>query len=237
MQAIDQATTAEQIADRLRTAIVHGRFKPNDRLIEQELSETFEVSRGPVREAIRLLAGEGVVVLRKNRGAVVASPTMDDVLEVYALRLALGEIAIATTAEAGTVSEREAAGLTRMVAKLRDPKVQADADRMIDADLAFQSAVIAHSGLPRFTESFARTNTDIKVFVRALGIRYDEQDHRELAARHERLVTALQQGDAVAAVVLWRDHITTTVREFSQDTAGLERPGLRHLLTTGAHHG
>lgn len=237
MQALDQASTAEQIADQLRAAIVHGRFKPNDRLIEQELSEAFEVSRGPVREAIRLLAGEGVVVLRKNRGAIVASPTMDDVLEVYALRLALGEIAIAATAEACSVDERQAAVLSRMVARLSDPKVRADGDRMIGADLAFQSAVIALSALPRFTEAFARTDTDIRLFVRALGIRYDEQDYQALATRHDRLVSALRNGDAAASVRLWRDHITATVREFSRDPAGLERPGLRHLLTTGAHHG
>lgn len=234
MQAIDSSTTAQVIADRIRAAIIRGALKPHDRLIEAELSRTFDVSRGPVREAIRLLAADGVVVLRKNRGAVVSSPTMDDVVEVYALRLALGGIAIAAVAEARAVGEREAASLSRLVDKLRDAKVQADADRMIDADLAFQTTLVELSGLPRFTESFRRTDTDIRLFVRALGIKYDDQDHRKLADRHDKLVAAVRAGDADRADHLWRTHITNTVREFTRGEEDLDHTALAHLLTARA---
>lgn len=234
MQAIDRSTTAQVIAERIRAAIIRGALKPNDRLIEEELSRTFDVSRGPVREAIRLLAADGVVVLRKNRGAVVSSPTMDDVVEVYALRLALGGIAIAAVSEARAVGEREAASLSRLVDRLRDAKVQADADRMIDADLAFQTALVELSGLPRFAESFRRTDTDIRLFVRALGIGYDDQDHRKLAARHDRLVAAVRDGDAERADNLWRTHITHTVRDFTRGEGDLDHTALAHLLTARA---
>ena len=231
MQALDRSSTAEQIADRIREAIVLGRLRPNDRLIEQDLSSTFDVSRGPVREAIRLLASEGVVVLRKNRGAVVASPTLDDVLEVYALRLALGQTALELVAQSGACSQREHAGLVRLVARLRDTKVRADAQRMVEADLAFQSAAVELSGLPRFTEAFARTDTDIRVFVTSLGIAYDAQDHDHLANRHEALADVLLAGDAPKVAELWAAHINATVREFSRGFTDIERPALQRLLT------
>ena len=232
MQALDRSSTAEQIADRIRDAIVQGVLKPDDRLIEQDLSDRFEVSRGPVREAIRLLANERVVVLRKNRGAVVASPTLDDVLEVYALRLSLGETALQLAAQSGACGEREHSALLRLISRLRDPRVQSDAQRMVEADLAFQISAVELSGLPRFTESFARTDTDIKMFVPTLGIAYDAQDHSALATRHELLAQALVERNVDAVSKLWREHITVTVREFSRGFTALERPGLRDLLTS-----
>ena len=233
MQAIDSSTTAEVIAHRVRSAILRGTFAPGDRLVEQELSESFAVSRGPVREAIRLLAADGVVVLRKNRGAVVACPTADDILEVYALRLSLGTVALAAIAQAGSIGPRESATLTRLVAKLRDSRVRPDADRMIDADLEFQGAAIAYSGLPRFTATFRRTDTDIRLFVRSLGITYGDHDHAALAQRHDALVAALSAGDAHAATSVWQSHITASVREFLTDDLAAAHPGLMGLFR---HH-
>lgn len=93
-QAIESQSTAELLAEQIRDAILVGKLQPGDRLIEQELSESFKTSRGPIREAIRILATEGLVEHRKNRGAVVSAPNFDDVLEVYAMRMSLGSIAV-----------------------------------------------------------------------------------------------------------------------------------------------
>ena len=87
---LPEASTADLVAQRLRDAILDGSLRPGDRLVEHDLAARFQVSRGPVREAIRLLVPDGLVVLRRNRGAIVASPTFDDVLEVYAVRMSLG---------------------------------------------------------------------------------------------------------------------------------------------------
>ena len=73
-QALESQSTAELLAEQIRDAILVGKLHPGDRLIEQELSESFKTSRGPIREAIRILATEGLVEHRKNRGAIVAAP-------------------------------------------------------------------------------------------------------------------------------------------------------------------
>src|SRR5258707_5290057 len=70
------------ITEELRQAILSGRYKPGQRLIEDRLAQDFEVSRNPVREALRSLAAEGLVALTARRGATVAAPSAADAREM-----------------------------------------------------------------------------------------------------------------------------------------------------------
>ena len=74
----------------MRDVILSGQFEPDERLGEQFLAETLGVSRGPIREALDQLEREGLVLIRRNRGAFVARLSREDLNEVYSLRLALG---------------------------------------------------------------------------------------------------------------------------------------------------
>jgi DNA-binding GntR family transcriptional regulator len=85
---------AEDVAQRLREAIVRGYFAPGQALREEQLAATLEVSRGPVREAFTQLEREGLVLVRPHRGATVARLSRTDVEEVYSLRLALERLAV-----------------------------------------------------------------------------------------------------------------------------------------------
>jgi DNA-binding GntR family transcriptional regulator len=73
----------------LRQAILSGRYKPGQRLVEDRLAEDFGVSRNPVREALRSLAAEGLVALTARRGATVAAPSADDAREMIEVRATL----------------------------------------------------------------------------------------------------------------------------------------------------
>lgn len=213
---LPETSTADLVAERLREAILDGTLRPGDRLVENDIAERFAISRGPVREAIRLLAPEGLVVLRRNRGAVVASPTFDDVLEVYAVRISLGTLALASAAEARAADTPDFAEAADMLARLRDPAVQVDPPAMLDADLAFQDAVLSLSGLPRISAMLEQSARDAASFVSLLGITYDSTDHGALIQRHERLLAALASHDPAAAVSVWRAHIQATVAEFAR---------------------
>ena len=148
---LPETSTSDLVADRLRDAILAGDLKSGDRLIETDLAERFDISRGPVREAIRQLVPEGLVVLRRNRGAVVASPTLDDVLEVYAVRLSLGTVALQQAARVQTVASPQFQGAAERLELLRNRSIQEDAQLMLEADLDFQDAVLSLSQLPRIT--------------------------------------------------------------------------------------
>src|SRR5688500_8639692 len=77
------------IAERLRAAILDGYFGPGERLPEEQLARSMGVSRGPVREALVKLEREGLILIRRNRGAFVAQLSSEDLDEVYTLRAAI----------------------------------------------------------------------------------------------------------------------------------------------------
>ncbi len=233
---LPETSTADLVAERLREAILDGTLRPGDRLVETDLAERFAVSRGPVREAIRLLAPEGLVVLRRNRGAVVASPSFDDVLEVYAVRMSLGALALTNAVERRAAATPAFTDAVRLLAPMRDPDVQADPQAMLEADLAFQDAVLSLSGLPRISAMLEQSARDAASFVSLLGITYDSTDHVALVQRHERLLDALSSGEPGRAVAAWQEHIRATVAEFARacpdaDSARIhEHPLARHVL-------
>lgn len=80
---------AEQIAARLSGRIVSGSYAPGQRILEQAVAAEFEVSRGPVREALRLLEKEGLVIILARRGAQVTNPTIEEVTEIFDIRAML----------------------------------------------------------------------------------------------------------------------------------------------------
>lgn len=231
-----QESTPDAVADRLREAIIDGRLRPGERLIETELADSFAISRGPIREALRMLGTEGLIELRRNRGAVVRVPTMDDVLEVYAMRQALGAVAIGHAAHLAAADGISLMSARRLLDRMRRPRTRGDALAMVEADLAFQAAVVELGGLPRVSDVMERTANDVRVFVRALPIHYDDADHAALISRHEALLQDLERGDAAAASSSWTSHIRATVAEFMRavdsddDSRAFTRPHLRCVL-------
>ncbi|HEY1941738.1 MAG TPA: GntR family transcriptional regulator [Roseiarcus sp.] len=99
--------TVAHIVERLREDILAHRLSPGARLIESELTARFDVSRGPVREALRRLAAEGLIAHAPNRGAVVRRLTARDISELFEIRLELEGLAARRAAEAGDACERE----------------------------------------------------------------------------------------------------------------------------------
>src|SRR5215470_12571889 len=89
LEPVSKSTLRARIAERLRAAILAGDIPPGAALVETALSERFAVSRGPLREALRQLIEEGLVVTVPYTGTHVAALSVDDVREIYSLRTAL----------------------------------------------------------------------------------------------------------------------------------------------------
>jgi len=243
LQPLPDLSTSELVAQRIREAILDGTLHAGDRLVEADIAAELGISRGPVREGIRLLAGEGVVLLRRNRGAVVTSPTFEDVLEVYVLRLSLGLLAINHAMELDVASAPEFADVDVLLRRLRDPEVQSDPLLMMEADLRFQSALFDLCGLTRITAVLDQTARDIPVYVKVLAITYDDVDHAALIDRHERLVQAVRTRHRGDAEMAWRDHVRCTVGEFArgypdaQIEGIFELPLMHHIYDHHTHQG
>ena len=129
-------TIPEQIANRVAAAIVNGAYRDGDRLREQELAETYGVSRGPVREALRALEMYGLAIVLPRRGAYVVGVSLGVIAEAFNARAALAGIAARQLARRG-----DAAGeaLTEMAAALDHTATLVDAPAQ-DSH-AFQTAI------------------------------------------------------------------------------------------------
>lgn len=85
-------TVSEQIAAQVGNDIIKGKLAPGHALNEQRLADTFEVSRGPIRDAIRILEREGLATVFPRRGAVVTDLSLDEVRDIFEIRVGLLEI-------------------------------------------------------------------------------------------------------------------------------------------------
>ena len=88
------ATTGEQIAKQLGQAILQGHYAPGERVGEQAVAEMFSLSRGPVRDALRILERQGLVEIRPRRGAYVVELALNDVADIFNVRCALLSLAV-----------------------------------------------------------------------------------------------------------------------------------------------
>lgn len=193
----------------LRQAIVEGRYRPGQRLIEQRIAEEFSLSRTPVREALRRLEAEGFVVSEPNRGAAVRSLTTDDVADLYGLRARLEAYAAELAAERIDRAGVEAldAGISQFAetlqASFEDPLEQV---RAVDAaNRQFHSAVVGASRHDRLGQLLAQT-VDASLVFQAFR-HFDRARTERSQMFHELIRDAIVAGDGTRASTLMHEHV------------------------------
>ena len=193
---------AEDAADRIREQILAGGFVQGEHLVEARIAEQLNVSRGPVREAFKLLRSEGLLLEEPRRGTFVVSLSADDVREIYSLRAAIEGRAARLLA-----GKKDAAAIAELQALLASIEAAAKADdvaALYRQDLAFHDAVCRLSGNARLHEVFAR----YVPMLRAL-LHVDErmQDSlADVAEQHRPIVEAIEAGDVQAAMAHAEQH-------------------------------
>jgi DNA-binding GntR family transcriptional regulator len=117
-RAVRARTIPEQIADHLAVSIIKGDFRDGEHLPEQKIAALFDVSHGPVREAIRVLSKRGLVEFRPRRGAFVIGVTLDAVADIFNIRAVLLGLAAHSLARL-PAKQRPIAVLTDQIAHIR----------------------------------------------------------------------------------------------------------------------
>jgi GntR family transcriptional regulator of gluconate operon len=193
---------AEDAADRIREQILAGGFGQGEHLVEARIAQQLNVSRGPVREAFKLLRAEGLLLEEPRRGTFVVSLASEDVREIYGLRAAIeGRAArlLTSSADPAAISQ-----LRSLLNGIEEAARAGDTAAVYLGDLAFHDGLCRLSGNARLHEVFAR----YVPMLRAL-LRLDERVHESLdviAAQHRPLVEAIEAGDVTAAVARAEEH-------------------------------
>jgi DNA-binding GntR family transcriptional regulator len=196
--------------DEIRSLIVDGSLAPGSRLRQGELADRLGISRGSVREALRRLAGDGLVIVEVNRGFFVAPVGLDDVRQRLEARLAL-EPQIARLAAA----RRTEPDLVAMRTAIEDEVAAGTSDEVHDASRGFHMAVAAATQNPEFIRILDG------LWIADVGRRLlaqrrssdDWQDHD--VQEHRALVGAIEAQDGDQAARLMGEHVESAVRHWS----------------------
>ncbi|MFB9434933.1 GntR family transcriptional regulator [Streptomyces showdoensis] len=133
----------DQVCEGLRDRIITGRLKPGDRLVERDVAEDFGVSRVPVREAIRILIGEGFLQTVSQRRIVVRELTRQDVENLFDMREALEVLAVRRASERRTLAELDV--LARLLARARAATDSGGPEELSRANAAFHGQIVRMS--------------------------------------------------------------------------------------------
>jgi DNA-binding GntR family transcriptional regulator len=198
------SATTRRAYEAVRDGVIAGRLPPGTWLRESTLAEELGLSRTPVREALRVLAAEGVVELVHNRGARVVRWTAEDVEETYRLRALLEGEAAALAARRATPAQVDALAAAQdayeaAVAAGAHPVEQAACND------AFHALVLAASGSSRLVGLHAVV-TSAPLVARALS-GYDDVDRQRSVLAHRDVLTGIRHRDEELAAAAMRSHI------------------------------
>jgi DNA-binding GntR family transcriptional regulator len=205
---VDSSATADAVYSTLRDAIVSGHLQAGDRLNEQQLAAQFGVSRTPVREALHRLETEEFANRIPRGGMVVRAVSRSEVLELYAVRVALDALAARTAAQQASPADR--AELRWIQGQMAAAAERGDIPAMLRLNLQFHGAIYtaAHNGM---LLRFGRQLRDwISRFRETSASRHGRS--MEVVEEHEHIVSAIEAGDPEAAEEAAREHMERACR-------------------------
>jgi DNA-binding GntR family transcriptional regulator len=184
----------EQAALRLRQMLVENRVAPGAKLNERALSEELKVSRTPLREAIKMLAAEGLVELLPNRGAIALALSEADVLNTFEVMAGLeaqsGELA------AQRITDAELAEVKAMHFEMLAAYTRRDLPNYYRLNAAIHNAVNLAAKNPVLTTTYQQVNARLQAL--RFSSNKDEEKWQSAMQEHEQMISALAARDAAA---------------------------------------
>src|ERR1700736_4518203 len=199
----DKITRAEELRLQLADEIVRGALAPGSALDETEIAKRFNVSRTPVREALRQLVASGLVDARAHRGAVVARPSIERLTGMFEAMAELEAMCAGLAAERMSPTDRQR--LEAVHEELRVLSYAGNPDRFHEVNERFHNTIYAGSQNTYIAEITLATRVRVQPFRRAQfrNLGRLAKSHAE----HDRVVVAILRGDKIGAAAAMRAHI------------------------------
>jgi GntR family transcriptional regulator of gluconate operon len=179
----------------IRQAILRGDLIPGQRLVESDIAEQMGMSRAPVREALRQLETEGLVVSEPHRGSFVAELSATDLCEIYTLRAALESLAVRIVTEKASVEIL--AQLQQAAADMAEAARAGDLARLAALDMSFHEMLCRASGHSRLLGIWLSMTAQIRTFIDLTNTLYLPAD--EVVCLHTEVVEHIEGGRAEEA--------------------------------------
>lgn len=187
----------------LRTAIINGDFEPGERLMEVKLAKRLGVSRTPVREAIRMLELEGLVVMVPRRGAEVARITIRDLKDSLEVRLAIEELAVKLACE--RILDDQKKELIQANNAFKTAILNKKVSDIVDSDIAFHDLIFDITG----NQKLISIAHGLREQVYRYRVEYVKEFsyHDVLVKEHDEITKAIIERDQDYAMEIMQKHI------------------------------
>lgn len=203
------ADLGQAVAISLRDRILDGTFAPGQRLVETELADMFGTSRGPIRDGLSHLERSGLVVNLPRRGSFVTQLTIDDIEEIYSLRLSLETLAISRAinrSDNGELNAGELGELGDALTELRRAEQSGNRRQVADADMALHRLIIEKADHGRLSSAWERLADQTLLLMTELAD--VAPDVQAAAGDHADIVDHVIAGRAEEARAAMTSHLT-----------------------------
>ncbi len=191
------------VFENLREAILEGNLKPGQRLMEVQLAEQLGVSRTPVREAIRKLELEGLVVMLPRKGAYVADVSLKDVIDVLEIRASLEGLAAYLAAD--RISDEDIKKLETIMQDFNQGKDEFDVDTLLKKDVEFHECIFKATNNSRLHQLINSLWEQVYRFRVTYISDYDST--KNIINEHQLILDAIKERDSKLAKKYAQEHI------------------------------
>ncbi len=212
-EAIVRRSLHDELVERLQRLIIEGELTPGEKVPEKELCERYNVSRTPMREALKVLASEGLVTLTPNRGSSVTAVTVEDLEEVFpvmgALEALSGELACAR------ISDKQVAAVRKLHDRMVVHYQAGELDAYFAVNQQIHEAILEAAGNETLSAQYLSLSTRIR---RARYVaNMTAERWAQAVDEHEQILSALEARDAARLASILRKHLSNkfaTVKEW-----------------------
>lgn len=191
------------VFENLREAILEGRLSPGQRLMEVQLAEQLGVSRTPVREAIRKLELEGLVVMLPRKGAYVANMSLKDIIDVLEIRASLEGLSASLAAE--RIHEDDIKKLEKIAKEFKEHATDGDVEGLLKMDVEFHECIFKATNNKRLHQLINSLWEQVYRFRVTYISDYDSSVN--IIKEHELILDAIKKGDSELAKKYATEHI------------------------------
>lgn len=209
----DYLPLRDVVFNTLRQGILRGLLPPGVRLMEIQLATQLGVSRTPVREALRKLELEGLVVTVPRKGAVVAEITPKDLHDVLEVRCAMEALAVELACNA--ITKEELQKLKEVLNKFRKLVPKGDVNALAECDVEFHDIIIDSTNNKRLIQLL--NNLREQMYRYRLEYLKDYSTHQTLILEHQTIVSCLENKDIEGAKKIICEHINQQYEDVIQN--------------------
>jgi DNA-binding GntR family transcriptional regulator len=202
----------EEVVRAFCDALLTGRIKPGQRIVERDMADEMGLSRGPIRDGLAVLERHGLVVRAPRKASYVASLDEDDVQDIYTVRRMFETFGLRLAVERRRIDDVGLAGLDRLVDQIAQAALAGDRIAIMERDLDFHRALCELSGSPRLLDLYDQTR-----LLRLLVFTFSQLPHDDLSVlgqQHRVIVDALReardQDDPIDSIVALERHLESS---------------------------